>query len=605
MNSAMLHRGPDDAGYYSHQHVNLAMRRLSIIDLAGGHQPIHDDTKTVWVVLNGEIYNFRELREELRAKGYQFYTKTDTEVVVYLYREYGAEFPRYLDGMFAVAVYDQRKDRLILARDRAGKKPLYYLASPDHFVFGSELKVLMRHPAVPKEIDQIALQQYLLFSCILTPRSIFTHVKKVPEGHYLVVERGVAEEPRQYWRYVFPEQPARAPEKEWIERVDSVLTRAVAKRLVADVPLGVFLSGGVDSSLIAAIMSRIMPPEDVKTFSIKVDDPAYDESKWSRWAADIIGSTHTEFNLSVDEMADVLDTVLGYLDEPMADSSILPTYVVSHLTRQHVTVALAGDAGDEVFGGYPKYFAQRWAARLEKLPGWLRKWGMQKPLSLLPSPDGSVLLGQNKVNAFFKSLDCHYALRNQFWVGAFQPEQIEELTGRSLDPSALEPVLSCAAAYIGPDDITTKTMYLDFKLIMQDDFNVKVDRASMMTSLEVREPFMDTALIELAASMPSRLKVKGMQTKYLLKKVTERYYPKEFIYRKKWGFGIPVKRWIRGKLRQRFEETLSPECIDAVGLVNSTMVQRMLAEHIAGKANHSHPLWNLFVLHTWYKNWMR
>jgi asparagine synthase (glutamine-hydrolysing) len=258
-----------------------------------------------------------------------------------------------------------------------------------------------------------------------------------------------------------------------------------------------------------------------------------------------------------------------------------------------------------VFGGYPKYFAHRWAARLAKLPAWLRTWGMQKPLNLLPSPDGSVLLGQNKANAFFNSIDRHYALRNQFWVSALQPEQLQELTGSTVCDETYAPIFDRVADYKGPDDIATKAMYLDFKLIMQDDFNVKVDRASMMTSLEVREPFMDTALIELAARMPSHLKVKGMQTKYLLKKVTERYYPKEFIYRKKWGFGIPVKRWIRGKLRSRFEETLSSERIEAAGLVNPEMVQRLLKEHLEEKANHSHPLWNLFVLHTWHDRWMR
>jgi asparagine synthase (glutamine-hydrolysing) len=277
--------------------------------------------------------------------------------------------------------------------------------------------------------------------------------------------------------------------------------------------------------------------------------------------------------------------------------------MVSELTRRHVTVALAGDAGDEVFGGYPKYFAQRWAARLEHVPAWLRRWGMEKPLSLLPSPDGSVLLGQDKVRAFFQSLHYDYALRNQFWVAAFKPDFLEKLTGTPLREDTLAPIRARAAAYEGPDDIVTKTMYLDFKLLMQDDFNVKVDRASMLTSLEVREPFLDTEVVELAARMPSHLKVHGMQTKYLLKKLAARYYPREFVYRKKWGFGIPVKRWIRDKLRGHFEDVLSETNVAAAGLVCPTVCRRLLEDHLAERANNAHALWILYVLHVWHTHW--
>ena len=603
MNDKMMHRGPDDAGSVIHKNTALAMRRLSIIDLSTGHQPIHNENENVWTVLNGEIYNFKKLREKLQNKSHKFYTNSDTEVIVHLYEEYGENFAEHLDGMFAVALFDREKNKLILARDRAGKKPLYYFNSLNHLVFGSEMKVLLQHPAVTKEIDQVALQQYLLFSYVLTPRSIFKNVKKIPEGHYVVIQNGEMKPPVQFWKYVFPDEYPKFSEKEWIDKIDDTLFRAVEKRLISDVPLGVFLSGGVDSSLIAAQMCRAMPARNVKTFSIKVDDPAYDESKWSREAAEILKTDHHEFTVKPEQILDVMDDVLANMDEPMSDSSILPTHIVSKLTRKHVTVALGGDGGDEIFGGYPKYFAQRWAARLEKIPAAFRKFFLEFPLGLLPSPDGSVLLGQGKINAFFKMLHYNFALRNQFWVSPFEPEQIEELTGSPLLEETTAPILARAEEYSGIDDIVNKTMFLDYKIVMQDDFNVKVDRASMLTSLEVREPFMDTELVELAAQVPARLKVKGMETKYILKKVTEKYFPREFIYRKKWGFGIPMKKWLRGKLAPQISDTLSQKNITRVGLVKPELPARLLREHLSGKKDNKSALWNLFLLHKWYEKW--
>ncbi|MCX7848154.1 MAG: asparagine synthase (glutamine-hydrolyzing) [bacterium] len=603
MNDTMVHRGPDDAGWWVQGRTGLAMRRLSIIDLESGHQPMSNEDGTVWVVFNGEIYNFKEVREELRGRGHEFRTRSDTEVIVHGYEEFGEEVWKRLDGMFAVALYDVGKDRLMLGRDRTGKKPLYYYDGGEAFVFGSELKAVLAFPGMRREIDKIALQQYLLCHYVITPRSIFKGIKKVPAGHYMVVERGEAKGPWAYWRYRFADPPEERSEEEWLEMVDEALYKAVERRLEADVPLGVFLSGGVDSSLVVAEMCRARGAEGVHTFSVGLDDPAYDESRWSRWAARVMGTRHCELQLRVDGMLEVLDVVMGNMDEPMGDSSIIPTYVICKATREHVKVALAGDAGDEVFGGYPKYFAQRWAKGLERVPRWVRRWAMEKPLSLLPSPDGSVLLGQGKVGAFFRYIDMHYALRNQLWVSPFTPGVVSELLGVRLEDEALAPIFGYAAGYEGPDDIVTRSMYMDFCTILHDDFNVKVDRASMLSSLEVREPFLDTGLIELAARMPSDLKVRGMQTKYLLKKLCTRYYPKEFVYRKKWGFGIPVKRWIRGALRRRFEETLGEGAVRAAGLVDAGIVKRLLREHVSGAGDHAGALWNLFVLHEWHGRW--
>jgi len=603
MNDTMVHRGPDDAGWRVHHGTGIAMRRLSIIDLAGGHQPMCNEDRAIWVVFNGEIYNFKSVRERLIARGHTFATRSDTEVIVHAYEEYGDNLCTHLDGMFAFAIHDTQRRRLLIARDRSGKKPLYYYDGPLGFVFGSELKTLLQYPGMPRDVDHVALQQYLLCHFTFTPRSIFSQIKKLPAAHYLVVEDGVVQPPRRYWRYTFANPPEQRSEREWLHLLDDTLHAAVVRRLEADVPLGVFLSGGVDSSLVVAQMCRTRAPETVHTFSITLDDPAYDESKWSRWAARLMRTSHHEFQLSVDGMLDVIDTVLANMDEPMADSSIIPTYTVCKLTREHVKVALAGDAGDEVFGGYPKYFAQRWAAVLQHIPRRLRRWLLEKPLSLLPSPDGSVLLGQGKIAAFFRSVDQHHALRNQLWVSPFTPAQLEELSGAPLGEETLAPILHYAEEYTGPPDIVTQSMFMDFSTIMHDDFNVKVDRASMLSSLEVREPFLDTAVIELAARMPSHLKVRGMQTKYLLKKLCTRYYPKEFVYRKKWGFGIPLKRWIREALRPRFEQTLSHDAVCTAGLVNPSMVERLLREHLASTANHAAALWNLYVLHAWHARW--
>lgn len=603
MNDTMVHRGPDDAGVYLRGGTGLAMRRLSIIDVAGGHQPMSNEDGSVWVVFNGEIYNFKALREELQGRGHVFATRSDTEVIVHGYEEYGEEVCGHLEGMFAFAVYDTKAERLLLARDRSGKKPLYYYDGAQGFAFGSELKAVMKYPGVSREIDRVALEQYLLCHYVMTPRTILRDVKKLPAAHYMVVERGEVKKVQRYWRYVFASPPEERREEEWLELVDEALYAAVERRLEADVPLGVFLSGGVDSSLVVAEMCRAREARSVHTFSVALDDPAYDESPWSRWAARVQGTIHHEFQLSVDGMLEVMDTVLDGLDEPMADSSIIPTYVVCKMTREHVTVALAGDGGDEVFGGYPKYFAQRWAQWMGRLPRGVRRWLLEKPLLLLPSPDGSVWLGQGKVKAFFQSVDEHYALRNQLWVSPYTREQFERLLGRRMAAETLAPILVWAEAYEGPEDVVTQSMYLDFCTVMHDDFNVKVDRASMLTSLEVREPFLDTRIVELAARMPSHLKVRGTQTKYLLKKLCARYYPREFVYRKKWGFGIPVKRWIRGALRERFQEVLSPTAVREAGLVEHKTVEQLLAAHIEGRANHAAALWNLFVLHWWHRRW--
>lgn len=602
MNATFAHRGPDDEGYARSGPIALAMRRLSIIDLDGGHQPMSNEDGRIRVVFNGAIYNFKELRRELKKSGHVFRTRSDTEVIPHAYEEWGPDCVRHLDGMFAFALHDTKTGRLMLARDRTGKKPLYHAEVAGHFVFGSELKALLMHPAVGRQIDPVALQQYLLFGCVITPRSIFSDIRKLPEAHYLLVDGGAVGPPMRYWKYTFASRPENRPLDEWVESTDRVLREAVRRRLEADVPLGLFLSGGVDSSLVMAEMCQLMPASRVKTFSIAMDDPDYDESRWSRAAAQRMGTEHTEFRLKLTSIRAEIENVLDNLDEPLADSAVVPFYVVSSLARKHVKVALAGDGGDELFGGYPKYAAHRWAALAGRMPRWFRRL-LQSGLSRLPERRGSVLLNRSKLIRFLASLDQPIEIRNQLWVSQFQPPAIDRLTGRPMDEHVFEPVRQRMAEYEGPDDVVSKAMYLDFVLLMQDAFNVKADRASMMASLEIREPFLDTAMIELAAQMPSSAKIKGFETKLVLKELACRYYPREFVYRKKWGFGLPLAAWFSGELGDRFLEEACGNDGGLAGLVDADACRHLLSEHRSGTSNNSAGLWTLYALARWQRRW--
>lgn len=602
MNAALVHRGPDDEGYFRDGSVALAMRRLSIIDLEGGHQPMANEDGRVRVVFNGAIYNFKELREDLESRGHTFRTRSDTEVIVHAYEEWGLECVDRLDGMFAFALHDAAQRRLMLARDRTGKKPLYYAEAPGHFVFGSELKALLAHPAVGRDIDPVALQQYLLFGSALSPRSIFDGVSKLLEAHYLVVDESGVGPPRRYWRHAFAREPERRSPGEWVDAVDGALRDAVQRRLEADVPLGAFLSGGVDSSLVVAQMSQLMPPGRVRTFSIAMDDPDHDESRWSREAAERMGTEHTEFRLELSQIQSEIDGVLDRLDEPIADSAVVPFFIVSSLARQHVKVALAGDGGDELFGGYPKYAAHRWAALAGKVPRVFRQM-LEAGLKRMPERSGAVFLNRDKLLGFLGSLHQPLEIRNQLWVSPFSPDAVERLTGRPLDEAVFEPVLRRAAEYEGPDDPVSKAMYLDFVLIMHDIFNVKADRASMMASLEVREPFLDTALVELVARMPSTIKIKGLETKAVLKELACRYYPRGFVYRKKWGFGLPLSAWFRGELGDRFAEETGDATKGLGNLVDSSACADLLTAHRRGASNQAARLWTLYALARWRRAW--
>lgn len=603
----IVHRGPDDQGYDICHGVGMGMRRLSVIDLAGGHQPIFNEDGSVRVVFNGEIYNYRELRQDLEARGHRFATQSDTEVIVHLWEEHGADFPTYLNGMFAVALYDSRKRRLVLARDHVGIKPLFYAVTGEHVVFGSEVKVLLASGLVDKALDVTALGEFLAWEYVPGSGTLLESIRKLEAGHRLEVELGGPEDPatvriQRFWD-VPPvgERPATdrsMTRSDWIDRVDETIQRCVQRQLVSDVPLGAFLSGGVDSSLVVAAMG------EAQTFSIGFDDPTYNELSWAKRVADHLGVSH-DFEVIQPTVVDLFDDLMNYMDDPIGDFSIFPTYLVSRHARRRVTVALSGDGGDELFGGYETYLAQEKARLWRRVPGFLRK-GLAEPAirALRPTAKKKGLI--NKAKRFVEGLEHPAALGHSRWrlfVG-------EALRGSLFTSEAVEAMGSPAERHIlelreqaVDRDELDQSLYIDLKSYLVDNCLVKVDRMSMACSLESRVPLLDRELVELAFRVPSELKISGGRTKDLLKRVAARHVPRECVYRPKEGFSIPIKHWLRTEFRPLMEELLSPGRISEEGIFDNDTVQRLKTEHLDGKANHSHVLWSMLVFQDWRGRW--
>jgi len=532
MTDALIHRGPDDEGLYLGDGVGLGMRRLSIIDLVTGKQPISNEDGSVWIVFNGEIYNHLTLRSELERKGHRFRTRADTEAIVHAYEEYGAHCPEHLNGMFAFAIYDSRSRRLLLARDRLGIKPLYYTFDGRRLVFGSELKSLLRAPGVPREIDFQALDAYLTFEYIPAPLSIFRGVAKLPQAHTLTLEQGQLRL-RQYWDVAFGLGEAMAKsEQEWGEELVALLADAVKIRLMSDVPLGAFLSGGLDSSSVVAMMSRAMD-RPVKTFSIGFSEATYNELDYARTVARAFGTEHHEEIITPDAVS-LTETLVAHLDEPLGDFSIFPTYMVSRMTRQHVTVALSGDGGDELLAGYDTYVADRLARAYVRLPRVLRH-GLIEPLAsrLRPTEKKKGLV--NRTVRFVQGVALPAHLQHVRWMIFLSQAQKESL---------YSPMLQDALAGTNPYEFIEKyfdrvrgadplsqQQYVDLKTYLPDDILVKVDRMSMAVSLEARVPFLDYRLVELVGRMPAELRLRNGQTKYILKRAMRGILPEKILTR--------------------------------------------------------------------------
>ncbi|MSQ26754.1 MAG: asparagine synthase (glutamine-hydrolyzing) [Dehalococcoidia bacterium] len=608
--SAMLgtlrHRGPDDEGQFIDAHVALGTRRLSIIDVQGGHQPIGNEDGSVWVALNGEIFNFPSLRAQLADRGHRFATQSDTEVIVHGYEEWGDAVVERLNGQFAFALWDKGKERLLLARDRVGIKPLYYSEHQGGVVFGSELKALLCCPWIPRSLDLDALDQYLTYEHIPVPRTIFRAIKKLAPGHTLILDRrGV--ELRQYWDFDLAQSESGPvlSAAAWEERFRSALWEAVEMELISDVPLGVFLSGGIDSSAIAALMSQHKGPR-VQSFSIAFDDPSFDESQHARLVAEHLGTEHHEQTLSEAMMWDLVPRIADFLDEPMGDSSFIPCYLLARFARERVTVALGGDGGDELLAGYSTMQAHRLAGLYNRAPAGLRD-GLIGPLvRRLPVSHDNLSL-DFRAKRFVASAALPPVERHHLWLGSFSPQEKVALLRPEVRSEVDGDTFAVARGHFehcGADDPLNRILYTDLKLYMDTDILTKVDRSSMANSLEARVPFLNQVVLEVAAQMPLDMKLRGFTRKHVLRRIMKGVLPDRILSRPKKGFNIPVAKWFRNELKPLLQDSLSESKIVGQGLFEPAAVSTMLEEHFSGRRDNRKHLWTLLVFQLWHDRWL-
>src|SRR4051812_33550224 len=601
----MTHRGPDSEGLMVSTGVALGMRRLAIIDLQTGEQPVTNEDGQVSVVLNGEIYNYRELRASLEKRGHRFRSESDTEVLPHLYEEHGAEMVHHLNGMFAFALWDARRRRLFIARDRFGEKPLYWGIFDKTFLFASEPKVLLAHPLVYPSLNLDALRQYLSFDYIPAPLSIYNGIQKLPAAHTLTVEDGRVETKR-YWKLSYKKRQPAPSVEEAAEELRELIADSVRMRLVSDVPLGVLLSGGVDSSTIAAMAVR-SSTEAVKTFSISFAEASFDESAYARAVAKFLGTDHHEERLSVDLAANLVGEIGAWMDEPFSDPSLVPTYLLSRFTRKHVTVALGGDGGDELFAGYQMYPAHNLARAYARVPRILRRALVEPLVRRLPVKTKNLSF-DFKARRFVSGMNYDEVARHHVWFGSFTPEEQEQLltegTRAASDGDIYQGARRLLAEECDADNTVERMQSLDTQLYLAEDILTKVDRASMAVSLEVRAPFLDPRVAEYAASLPIEYKLKGRATKYILKKAVTDLLPPFVTERGKKGFGVPVAEWLKGRLRPLARDLLSPERIQRAGLFDAAYVQRLQDEHERGQANHRKLLWTLLMFELWHESFI-
>lgn len=596
----IAHRGPDDQGTFISGAVGLGMRRLSIIDLAGGHQPMSGCDSGSTIVFNGEIYNYRELQSDLKARGHQFRTNSDTEAIIHAYEEYGPDCVTHLRGMFAFAIWDERKRQLFIARDRAGKKPLYYtVTASGTILFGSELKSLREHPEFQGNIDPEGLDAYLTFGYIADPLTIFSGVQKLPPGHHLTYKDGKTRI-EQYWDFPheLPAEPAQS-EDAYVEELRRLLDEAVRIRLVADVPLGAFLSGGVDSSTIVGLMARHMT-QPVMTFSIGFQEDAYDELKYARLAAKTFGTDHHEFIVTAD-ICDIVDDLVWHFDEPFADSSAIPTYMVSKLAREHVTVVLSGDGGDELFAGYTRYAIDQGRQHFERLPGFVRR-GLIKPFSrrLPHGARGRNYLYNVSLDPIERYIDSISVFTNLNKTSLYTDDFVTTLEGHL--PAGAR--YHAYASQVKSGDAIDRLLYLDSKTYLPGDILTKVDRMSMAASLEARVPLLDHKLIEFAGRLPASCKIQGSETKRIFKRAVQGLVPDEILNRPKQGFGVPIAQWISDHLAERIHDTFGEPRTRQRGYFRPEYVDLLLEEHERGRRDHSHSLWALMMFELWHRTFL-
>jgi asparagine synthase (glutamine-hydrolysing) len=600
MCQTIVHRGPDDEGIYAQGPAGLGMRRLSIIDLSGGHQPIHNEDESIWIVFNGEIYNFLELRRDLEARGHRFYTHTDTEVIVHLYEEMGADCVTKLRGMFAIALYDENRRSLLLARDRLGKKPLYYAVRDGRFYFGSEIKALLAVAPQLADVDPEGILQFFYFGYIPDPYSAFRSIRKLPPGYLAEYRNGVVTS-RQYWDV--PQYGAHDPgsDEACLEQMEQRLMEAVRIRLISDVPLGAMLSGGVDSSIIVALMARATAGP-VKTFSIGFAKEDFNEADYARKVAEHFSTDHHELIVEPN-ITETVEHLTRMLEEPFGDSSMIPTYHVSRLARQHVTVALSGDGGDELFAGYDRYIVNLKRRHFDLIPGWVGDLYRNQVYRRLPSGMRGrkfawniTLPSRDRYLDGLSFLPALHRERNLFSDSFMQTAQSSpepfRLFGEYYDKAP-----AC--------DPLSRLLYLDTKTYLTADILAKVDRMSMATSLEVRCPILDHKFLEWVTSLPAKYKFRHGTRKYLFKKLAERLgIPSELLHRRKQGFSLPLVHWMRDELKCGLLSILIEPRTLQRGYFQAAAVRGILDEHVNGRRNHAGALWLLLVFELWHRNFL-
>ena len=611
MSERLKHRGPDSHGKFELPHVALGIRRLSIIDLETGDQPLFNETGEVALVFNGEIYNYRELRRSLLERGHQFKTHSDGEVIAHLYEELGEDFVRELNGMFAIALWDERGKRLVLARDRAGEKPLFYWHRNATLAFASEIKALFEYPGISLAPDFERLPEYFLYGYFPAPHTAFSEIKKLPAAHVMVAERGETRL-KSYWRlqeYLRPPGQSRLSKRQestLVEELQERLRAAAVSRLVSDVPLGVFLSGGVDSSTLVAIMSQLTPG-NISTFSVAFPEPSFNEESYASLVARRFQTRHHVVMADEPSLREALGILSKQLDEPIADPAVIPTFLMSRFARSQIKVALSGEGSDELFGGYPTYIGAQLAAYYLQLPSFLRRGLLERLGTHLPVSSSAVPAALF-LRRFLENAEAAPAQRHAVWFGMFSPRELDRLFRRD-GPSGQEAVqpTRCVFAPLAQilegarfDSTLAEMLYLDFRMYLQDNLLVKIDRASMACSLELRTPYLDHRLVEFAAGLPANLKVRRFRLKYVLKKAVESWLPDKVVYRQKRGFSVPIANWMRRQLRPLLEETLSEEKLKRDGLFDPTFVRNMLNEHWAHRADNRKALWTLLCFQLWY-----
>jgi len=590
MTESLKHRGPDDCGYFINSTVAFGHRRLSIIDLSqNGHQPMANEDNTVQLVFNGEIYNFQEIRKQLERKNHQFKSSSDSEVIVHAYEEWGTNCFSHFNGMFAIAIWDENEKELILARDRIGKKPLYYYWDEKNILFGSELKALQTSNNFQKEISLAGFQLYIQFGYIPAPYTIFEKAWKVPAGSYLRFRNGKIQIDK-YWD-LSKKLNFAIPENETLEKAEEVLTEAVQYRLISDVPIGFFLSSGIDSTMITAIATQIT--DKVKTFTIGVDDPRYNEAIFARKIADYLGTDHTEYYVTERDFLKFIPESVHYFDEPFADSSLLPTYYVSRLTSQSVKVALSGDGGDELFGGYPKYNQIRLAQYLKYLPQSSRK-RLFKLIHHFP---------HDNIQKISEALQFNHIDELLIWMTSiWKPNELAQILSFPMSKINDTPIYNNYGESAEVDPIL-KMMRIDLQMFLCEDILVKVDRASMANSLETRAPLLDYRFVEFINSVPLSIRMKNNQSKYLIKKLLLKYVSQQLWDRPKRGFSIPVASWLRHELNDFFNDYVNEKKIKEIGLLSWDSLSSFIDGHIKKGRHFPQKLFSILIFNLWYSKY--